>query len=53
MVKINKIEEIDHEKLNALFKGRGRKISIPLFTRKVLDILETDDKEFEVHQCRC
>ncbi len=53
MVKINKIEEIDQEKLNALFKSRGRKITIPLFTKRVLEILETDDKKFEVHQCRC
>lgn len=53
MVKINNIEEIDHEKLNALFKRRGRKITIPLFTKRVLEILETDDKEYEVHQCGC
>ena len=53
MVKINNIEEIDHERLNALFKRRGRKITIPLFTKRVLEILETDDKEYEVHQCEC
>ncbi len=53
MVKINNIEEIDHERLNALFKRRGRKITIPLFTKRVLEILETDDKEYEVHQCGC
>lgn len=52
-MKINKIEEIDQEKLNALFKSRGRKITIPLFTKRVLEVLETDDKEFEVHQCMC
>jgi hypothetical protein len=52
-VKIHKTEEIDHEKLNALFKRRGRKITMPLFTKRVVDILETSDKEFEVHQCRC
>ena len=52
-MKIHKTEEIDHEKLNALFKRRGRKITVPLFTKKVVDILETSDKEFEVHQCRC
>ncbi len=52
-MKINKIEEIDKEKLNALFKSRGRKITIPLFTKRVLEVLETGDKEFEVHQCRC
>lgn len=52
-MKINKIEEIDQEKLNALFKSRGRKITIPLFTKRVLEILETGDKMFEVHQCRC
>lgn len=53
LVKILKIEEIDQEKLNALFNKRGRKITIPLFTKRVVDILETSDKEFEVHQCRC
>lgn len=53
MVKINKIEEIDHEKLNTLFRSRGRKITIPLFTKTVLDVLETDNKKFEVHQCGC
>jgi hypothetical protein len=53
MVKINKIEEIDHERLNALFKRRGRKITTPLFTKRVLEILETDDKKYEVHQCGC
>ena len=53
MVKINIIEEIDHEKLNALFKSRGRKITNPLFTKRVLDLLETSDKEFEIHQCVC
>ena len=52
-MKILKTEEIDHEKLNALFKRRGRKITIPLFTKRVVDILETSDKEFEVHQCSC
>lgn len=52
-MRIHKTEEIDHEKLNALFKRRGRKITIPLFTKRVVDILETSDKEFEVHQCRC
>ena len=52
-MKILKTEEIDHEKLNALFKRRGGKITIPLFTKRVVDILETSDKEFEVHQCRC
>ena len=52
-MKIHKTGEIDHEKLNALFKRRGRKITIPLFTKRVVDILETSDKEFEVHQCRC
>jgi len=52
-VKIHKTEEIDHEQLNALFKRRGRKITIPFFTKRVVDILETSDKEFEVHQCRC
>nr|QNO52042.1 hypothetical protein HGMICNAC_00044 [Methanosarcinales archaeon ANME-1 ERB6] len=53
MVKINKIEEIDHERLNALFKRRGRKITIPLFTKKVLETLEAADKKYEVHQCKC
>ena len=53
MVKINKIEEIDHERLNTLFKRRGRKITIPLFTNKVLETLEADDKVYEVHQCGC
>jgi hypothetical protein len=53
MVKINNIEEIDHQRLNAVFKRRGRKITIPLFTKRVLEILETDDKEYEVHQCEC
>ena len=53
MVKINKIEEIDHERLNALFKRRGRKITIPLFTKRVLETLEAADKKYEVHQCKC
>lgn len=53
MVKIKKIEEIDHERLNALFKRRGRKITTPLFTKRALEILETDGKEYEVHQCEC
>ena len=52
-MKILTTEEIDQDKLNALFNKRGRKITIPLFTKRVVDILETSDKEFEVHQCRC
>lgn len=53
MAKINKIEEINNERLNALFKRRGRKITIPFFTKRALEILETDDTEYEVHQCEC
>ena len=52
-MKILKTEEIDQDKLNALFNKRGRKITIPLFTKRVVDVLEKSDKEFEVHQCRC
>ena len=53
MVKINKLEEIDHKKLKDLFERRGRKITAPLFTKRALEVLENDDKEYEVHQCKC
>lgn len=53
MVKINKLEEIDHKKLKDLFERRGRKITVPLFTKRALEVLENDEKEYEVHQCKC
>ena len=53
MVKINKPEEIDHKKLKELFERRGRKITAPLFTKRALEVLENDDKDYEVHQCKC
>ena len=53
MVKINKREEIDWNKLNKLFADRGHGITIPGFSKVILEVLDGKRDDLEIHQCTC
>jgi hypothetical protein len=53
IVRINKREEIDWNKLNKLFADRGHAITIPGFSKIILDVLDGKRDDLEIHQCTC
>ena len=53
MVQLTKITDIDHKKLNDLFRCRGHGILSDDFTTVLNQIFEDSNSEYEVHQCDC
>jgi len=53
MVKLTKITDIDHTKLNELFRRRGHGILSNDFTTNFNQIIEDPNSKYEVHQCDC
>lgn len=53
MVKITKTSEIDHQKLDDLFRQRGHGILADDFILNINRALEDSNSDLEVHQCDC